>query len=436
MVESKNMGAQTAESSKTPELGNEGKAKDHAETGYISIRTGGITNVVGWAIIFVGLYLVLSNFPIFSSKGIDPKTGLVIVFFTGILTSLHCVGMCSGFVISYAANSNNKGMKPHLCYNGSRLFSYVVLGVLLGLIGSIFTFSDQLRSYLSVGAGLFMIVYGSSMFFPQLRRFVTLPGLDVHKYTNGNPVLFGLLNGLMPCGPLQAMLIYAAGTGSAIEGGLTMLAFGLGTVPLMLLMGLGVSAASMKWTHKIVKFSGALVIVLGIILLSKGFLLTGISLPFIPSVSAASVISSTSDSASGLSTQIPNGFQEINMTVTPNGWQPNHFVVKKGMPVRWNVYVKQLSGCVSGLKAPSLGISYYFQRDGETKTFEFTPTQAGTIAFTCPMGMVSGSIEVKDDVTLSAAADANVAATTAAINNPPAQTGGCGCGGGTGGSCH
>ena len=122
-------------------------------------------------------------------------------------------------------------------------------------------------------------------------------------------------------------------------------------------------------------------------------------------------------------------FQEINMTVD-NGWLPGSFVVKTGVPVRWNVYVKQFGGCINGLRASDLGINYQFQRVGETKTFEFTPTKAGTIYFTCLMGMARGQIDVRDDVTVSGAAATN----TAAANNPAQKTGGCGCGGGSG-SC-
>ncbi|VVB73378.1 Cytochrome C biogenesis protein transmembrane region [uncultured archaeon] len=350
-----------------------------------------IASAVGWIALFVGLFLILGNFPLFSSNAIDPKAGLAIIFVTGLLTSLHCIGMCSGFVISYAAKS--KGVTPHLCYNASRMLSYVALGALLGLVGSVFTFNDQLRSALAMLAGLFMVVYGLSMFFPRLRRFVSLPGLDVDRHAGRNPVMFGLLNGLMPCGPLQAMLVYAAGTGSMIDGGLTMLAFGLGTIPLMFLMGTVISMASMKWTSRIVKFSAVLVMVLGAIMLGRGLLLNGISLPF---VSTASAVPSA---AQGQVSQAAGSadLQEINLTITRNGYAPGSFVVRKGIPVRWNIRMEGMTYCNKGIRAPSLGLSHTFQSEGETKTFEFTPTQAGTIYFTCWMGMMQGRIDVKDD---------------------------------------
>jgi len=87
--------------------------------------------------------------------------------------------------------------------------------------------------------------------------------------------------------------------------------------------------------------------------------------------------------------------------------------------------VKQFGGCINGLRSSDLGINWQFQQVGETKTFEFTPTKAGTIYFTCLMNMAIGRIEVRDDVTVSDAAAANAAA----ANNPVKKTGGCGCGG-------
>lgn len=138
------------------------------------------------------------------------------------------------------------------------------------------------------------------------------------------------------------------------------------------------------------------------------------------------IVNLAANSQPGSSGAGTGGYQEINMTVD-NGWLPGSFVVKTGVPVRWNVYVKQFGGCINGLRATDLGINYQFQRVGETKTFEFTPTRAGTIYFTCLMGMATGRIEVRDDVTVSSAAATN----TAAANAPVKKTGGCGCGGGS-----
>jgi len=170
-------------------------------------------------------------------------------------------------------------------------------------------------------------------------------------------------------------------------------------------------------------------ILAGFLVILCGGLIFGIGLPFLSLISAAPVTTNAVIVTPSGSTAASDGtgaaFQEINMTVD-NGWSPNSFVVKTGVPVRWNVYVKQFGGCINGIQSSDLGIYYQFQKVGETKTFEFTPTKAGTIRFTCLMGMVSGQITVRDDVTVSDAAATN----TAAANNPVKRSGGCGCGGG------
>ena len=350
-----------------------------------------LLKAAGWGILVIGLYLVLSNFPIFSSGIADPKAGLAIIFFTGILTSLHCIGMCSGFVVSYASNTSKNDIAPHLCYNGGRIFSYTMLGALLGLVGSVFAFNDQIRSYLAIFAGVFMIVFGLSVFFPQLRRFVALPGLNLlQQNSRKSPVVIGLLNGLMPCGPLQAMLIYAAGTGSALEGGLVMLAFGLGTVPLMLILGsiTSIVASNRVLVNKIVKFSGVLVLVLGLIMLGRGFSLIGVSVPFLTSNAMPTLQNQTISLNSSV-----GEVQEIKMYIDRGGWNPSVLTVKKGIPVRWTVVARELTSCNRGIKVPKLGISKMFD-NGETSVFEFTPNEIGIIPFTCWMGMIPGRIEV------------------------------------------
>ncbi len=349
----------------------------------------------GLIFLFIGLYFILNTLPIFSSPVVSPNTGLFLIFITGLLTSVHCVGMCSGFVVAYTTknpenlkNSKLARTKQHFLYNISRLSSYTVFGILAGLVGSIFLLTNQLRGYLSIFAGIFMALYGLSTFIPQLRRFTTIRTPSLAKYTkNRGPVLFGLLNGLMPCGPLQAMLIYAAATGSAIQGGLTMITFGLGTIPLMFGFGNALSFLTHNFIGKIMKISAVVVIALGLVTLNRGLALSGYSLPNLGSVKTTGLVTATEN------------LQIINMTVNQNGWNPDAFIIKKGVPVKLNIYVERLTSCLSGIRIPKYGLSKDFSRVGETVTLEFTPNEEETVLFTCPMGMVSGRFIVKDNIT-------------------------------------
>ena len=384
------------------------------EDEYISINFGErVTKTgkfLGFVFLFVGLYFILSEFPVFSSTVIDPNAGLLIVFVTGLLTSFHCIGMCSGFVVAYSTNSNssiqtsNFNFKPHLKYNVGRIVSYIIAGLLAGLLGSLFTFFTDYRSYLSIFAGAFMILFGLSNFIPALRRFTTVRTPSLSKYIkNRGPLAFGLLNSLMPCGPLQAMLIFAAGTGNAIHGALTMLAFSVGTVPLMFGFGNMLSLISHKFTNRIIKISAIFVMVLGLIMLNRGLLLSGSGFN-IQSISSSALslagLSIASESSAGLALGSigPDGYQEINMTVDEYGWNPDSFNVVRGIPVKWNIYVEELTYCNKGLVMKEYGLRKDFSREGERVTLEFTPEKTGKFYFTCWMGMMTGDIRVVESL--------------------------------------
>jgi hypothetical protein len=235
----------------------------------------------------------------------------------------------------------------------------------------------------------------------------------------------------MPCGPLQAMLIYAAATGSAIQGGIAMLTFGLGTIPLMFGFGNALSFLTHNFIGKIMKVSAVVVMVLGLVTLNRGLLLSGYALP-LPN---SNFLGSNKTSSTGLVAATGN-LQEINMKVDQYGWDPDSFIVKKGIPIKWNIHVEKITSCVNGIRVPKYDISRDFMKEGENITIEFTPKEEGTIIFTCPMGMVSGKFIVKNDVDLTNATQVQQEL------NQASQThncgGGCGgsiCGAANGGTC-
>jgi sulfite exporter TauE/SafE len=99
----------------------------------------------------------------------------------------------------------------------------------------------------------------------------------VHEQKKGKgPLVVGLLNGLMPCGPLQSMQLYALSTGSALWGALSMFLFSTGTVPLMFGLGALSSLLSKKFTGKMMKVSAYLVVILGVFMFTSGLSLSGV----------------------------------------------------------------------------------------------------------------------------------------------------------------
>jgi uncharacterized protein len=350
----------------------------------------------GLALLFVGIYIVLSNVPLFSGPAMNPSGGLLLIFVTGLLTSVHCVGMCGGFVIAYSANSPNSSKmgraKQHLLYNVSRLGSYTLMGMIVGLAGSIFLLTTQFRGYVSMIAGAYMILYGLSTFFPVFRRITTIRTPNPSGYSRSRgPVMIGLLSGIMPCGPLQAMLIYAASTGSALQGGLVMLAFVAGTIPLMFGFGNAISLLTRKYVGRIMMVSAIIVMALGLVTLNRGMLSAGYDTPVLNPLLALNIFGSNNASTSTLH----ESFQTINMTVSGHMYSPDKFVVKVGVPVKFNIRVGKVSDSVMGIRIPEFGISKDFNTDNETVVLEFTPAKSGTITFICPMGIKKGEILVQ-----------------------------------------
>lgn len=185
---------------------------------------------------------------------------LITALVVGFLGGVHCLGMCGGVVGALTFSLEPKAqaswwrMLPYqLAYNLGRISSYVIIGALFGFLGaaldSIATFLPA-QQVLQVIAGLFMIALGLYLggWWFGLVAIEKVGGSIWHRLSpyaaRFTPVkyihqawLYGLIWGWLPCGLVYSMLIMALSAGGALEGGLVMLAFGLGTLPNLLLMG-------------------------------------------------------------------------------------------------------------------------------------------------------------------------------------------------------
>ena len=207
------------------------------------------------------------------------------------------------------------------------------------------------------------------------------------------PFIVGLLNGLMPCGPLQAMQVYALGTGSFITGALSMFFFSLGTLPLMFGLGAITTMLGSKFTKKMMKLSAVLVAVLGIIMLGRGLALSGAALPSLNTENAASTVALTSASTNA-SSVAGDGVQNIVSTLTGRGYPD--ITVKKGVPVVWNLQADENN--INGCNRTLVISEYNIQADLKAgdNIIEFTPTESGKLIYSCWMGMQTGTITVTD----------------------------------------
>lgn len=345
----------------------------------------------------------------FNTAGFDMESMLnnasyAVLFIAGLLTSIHCVGMCGGIMLSQTISNEGKGkleaVKPSLLYNGGRVISYTILGGIIGAVGSVFSLSFKSKAAIQIIAGVFMIMMGLNMWgFGIFRKFQIRMPKSFCRFKNkySSPFVVGLLNGFMPCGPLQTMQIFALGAGSPVKGALSMLVFSFGTVPLMLSFGALSGLLSKGYTKKILKLSGVMIIVLGLIMGNRGLSILGISLN--PTTALALSREEEGGGAGNSGNEnvekavIQDGVQVINMTVSNKGFTPNAFYVQKDIPVKWIIDGKEMNTCNNAIIIPSLNKEMKINK-GEN-VLEFNP-EDGDMYFSCWMGMINGVIKTVD----------------------------------------
>ncbi|MDO4321143.1 MAG: sulfite exporter TauE/SafE family protein [Lachnospiraceae bacterium] len=425
--------------------------------------------IVGLSVVIVALYVVLQQYGVLNllvpGQLADTKMGYGMLFVVGLITSVHCIAMCGGINLSQCipreTNGENRGGKlaafrPAFQYNLGRVISYTVIGFFLGLLGRMIGGDSGTglpilyQGILKIIAGIFMVIMGINMLgiFPWLRRFnLRMPKflavrIGRKRAASSMPLIVGLLNGLMPCGPLQSMQIVALASGSPFAGALSMLLFSLGTVPLMLGLGSLVAALGRKFSQAVMNIGAVLVVVLGLAMLSQGGSLSGLllpdrllsliillcvlgviaSIPFrkrvyrLASIAGVVAVLVCSGGISGRlnetagqrepdaaseKAEITDGVQEVRSTLAP-GRYPN-ITVQAGVPVKWVIDAPAgtINGCNYKMLMREYGIEHTFT-EGEN-VIEFTPEASGTVQYTCWMGMIRGNIFVTDGKEAAAA---------------------------------
>ncbi|QGM97167.1 sulfite exporter TauE/SafE family protein [Methylocystis parvus] len=330
---------------------------------------------------------------------ISQHMSLWLIFALGLVTGFHCIGMCGAFVVSYSAADASAGrasLLSHVAFGAGKTLSYTSIGALFGALGAFIAFTPLLRGAAGIAAGLFLIVFGLNMLglFAPLRRFrLGLPApLErwVYKEADGRhrPFVIGLLNGLMiACGPLQAMYVMAAGTGSPVEGAKMLFAFGLGTLPVMLAFGVIASTLSNALTHRLLKASGVIVVALGAVMINRGLILTGWGYDLV------SIAARLHQEDAPVAARIPApSVQKIEMEANAKGYAPTRFTLVKDVPVQWTINAAEVTECNKRIIVPALHLE--FDLKPGLQTVSFTPRQAGVVPWSCWMGMIRGEFDV------------------------------------------
>ena len=205
-----------------------------------------------------------------------------VIFSFGLVSGLHCLGMCGPIVVTYGISAKGAAWKAHLSYNAGRISTYMFLGALAGAAGAGIGVLGRMAGMASSAR----IVSGAAMIVAGVLMIGLVPGGGlvtirtpsrftkiVARMLTGPRSKFrlGLALGFLPCGLVYAALLKAMESAGALDGALTMLAFGLGTAIALLAVGMASSLAGARiparWSNRVAAVSIAIA---GAVLLWRG----------------------------------------------------------------------------------------------------------------------------------------------------------------------
>ena len=204
-------------------------------------------------------------------------------FTIGLFGSLHCVGMCGPIALAlpYQGQSRWLAVWKVLLYNLGRTFTYIFLGLLIGLLGK-GLFLAGMQRWLSIALGISLVIIAifSIPVESRLLRsslvgrffFFIKSSLGRLLKNNSSPTFFqiGVLNGFLPCGLVYMAIVGAVTMGSTIGGATYMLLFGLGTIPLMLATAFAGQMVTIKVRNTLKRLYPVFLIALAALFIFRG----------------------------------------------------------------------------------------------------------------------------------------------------------------------
>jgi uncharacterized protein len=351
--------------------------------------------IAGIFAVVAAAYLLLRRFGLLQGGlAVSDHLTYGLVFLIGLAASVStCMAVTGGLVLAAAAKYDAANTAPvpaekfklHLCFNAGRLIGYAVLGGVIGALGSALAFSAAINGALMLAASAIMAVVGLQLIglLPSFGLARLVPGVWREKLrfqstrrSGSAAFLLGASTFFFPCGFTQALQLYVLSQASAATGALTMLVFALGTLPALLSLSAVTSFARGAIQRYLLKFAGALLILLSLVNIQHGLLLTGLETSRSPQTATAERV------------PIVGGVQIASMKIVGLEYSPNRFSVQQGVPVSWQIDATEADGCGAILIVPSLGIRRLLSTNA-TNIVRFTPSTPGDIEFNCGMGMMT-----------------------------------------------
>ncbi len=339
---------------------------------------------------------------------------LLLAFITGLTTGgLSCLAVQGGLLASSLAQQIEKEYQSRPVKKGGRaaspatalpialfllakLAAYTLLGLLLGLLGSVLTLTPMLRAGLLIFIGVFMIGNALRMFnvHPIFRYFIIEPPSTVTRYIrrvakNGDsyitPLFLGALTVLIPCGVTQAMMAVAMTTGSPMQGAATMFAFTLGTSPVFFAVAYLATQLGARLEKFFMRLVAVVVLILGLVSIDSGLTLAGS--PF-----SLSALLSPVAASQPLSAPTAEASTELVLNAQNNGYVPDVLYAKADQEISLKLVTKNTTSCARAFVIPTLNVEELLPKTGEVEV-KIPPQKPGAVIhFSCSMGMYSGRI--------------------------------------------
>lgn len=383
--------------------------------------------VNGLFMVILSVIVILIIFQIISDSGIAGRivlsnTSSYISFFTfGIVAGLSsCAALVGGLLLSMSkqwnevyidADSKAEKLKPFAMFNIGRLISFILLGGILGAIGSSLGISlnssPVITAVVIMIVSFVMLILGLQMLEVEwaykikiaLPKFLTRTVSNEEKFKGKYmPFIIGALTFFLPCGFTLIAQGLALTSGSFLRGALMMFSFALGTLPILGMISLtSVNiTAKPKLNALFSKIAGFLVIIFAIYNFNAQLNLLGykslsdIKLPRINLQSNNSSSNSKNSNQNNPTIEVDsNGVQIVRINAQGFSYQfDGGSTVKSGVPTKIIVQNKGVDGCAVALTARGLLSSYVYLNEGENIIDLGSPTK-GSYKITCTMGMVS-----------------------------------------------
>jgi uncharacterized protein len=201
-------------------------------------------------------------------------------FLLGFLGSFHCLGMCGPIALAVSAKDSSPFLKNKIIYNLGRTLTYTFLGALIGVVGFSLALAG-IQQWISILMGAVILLM--AFFYKRSERLITQSGFfgrvnqlksKLGKYLKrgGSTAFFtsGLLNGLLPCGMVYIALIASLALQSPIEGAMYMFFFGIGTIPMLMVIMLSGKLISLRWRTRFTKALPYFAMFIGILFIVRG----------------------------------------------------------------------------------------------------------------------------------------------------------------------